>query len=433
MPLNDRATPAPDYGPAWAAPLRRVPSVWVAVLDQLLISGANFLLVVTVARSAGLAELGRFGLVFACILFLANVHTALVSQPFALIFSRCHNGLERDAYLAQLNRIHGWLLVIIPMSLVGYAWPEMGHLMVVAVAAAILRAGLEIQRRMAYGVGDTVGALLIDLVAVAPILCVVLLSLGGMRITAFFAILVMGIGGAGGWLFGWRLRAMGPRQGVATPGDVIRRHWQIGRWLLGSVLALWISTQSYPFMVAAYRDIEAAGGLQACLRLIGVAAIGLQALEIYALPRLAAASIAGDARFFHAMAWRTALAMLLPTLVVCIPGMLFPGLLALVFGAAVAPYATVLRVLSGVAILSACNRSGILILQARGHPESGFWGHAAGALLTLLVGPFVVQGNGVAGAGWMLLANAGLMSLVVFLYLLLPRRTRLAPLDGEVP
>jgi len=60
----------------------------------------------------------------------------------------------------------------------------------------------------------------------------------------------------------WSLRA-----NSLSLGDVARRHWDYGRWALGSSLAIWIPSNVYYFIVPAFAGVGQAGTLKALLNL----------------------------------------------------------------------------------------------------------------------------------------------------------------------
>jgi O-antigen/teichoic acid export membrane protein len=59
----------------------------IAIVDQGLISGTNFLVSILLARHLKPAEYGRFGIAFSAYLLAAVAHDALVIEPLAVFAS----------------------------------------------------------------------------------------------------------------------------------------------------------------------------------------------------------------------------------------------------------------------------------------------------------------------------------------------------------
>src|ERR1035438_7059632 len=87
--------------PEWAS------SATIAVIDQFLVSGVNFLTVVTVGRVCGVADLGTYSLSATLILLLAAVAEALITGPYAIHLPRM---MSRRAEYGGSLIIHSCML-----------------------------------------------------------------------------------------------------------------------------------------------------------------------------------------------------------------------------------------------------------------------------------------------------------------------------------
>jgi O-antigen/teichoic acid export membrane protein len=87
--------------PEWAS------SATVAVIDQGVVSGMNFLALVIVGRSCGASELGIYSLSTSLLLLLAALVEALVTGPYAIHIPRMKS---RSAEYAGSLVVHSWML-----------------------------------------------------------------------------------------------------------------------------------------------------------------------------------------------------------------------------------------------------------------------------------------------------------------------------------
>src|SRR5688572_16670268 len=61
----------------------------LSLCDQAIVSGANFLAAVILGRRSGFAELGLYVLGFAVLVFVVNIHAALIVAPFTYYANHC--------------------------------------------------------------------------------------------------------------------------------------------------------------------------------------------------------------------------------------------------------------------------------------------------------------------------------------------------------
>ncbi len=77
-------------------------------LDQVMVSGSNFLLGILLVRSLGLAEYGIFALVWMGVLFALGINQAFITKPLLSIAPKL-SGKEQNDYLAGLHTIQYFL------------------------------------------------------------------------------------------------------------------------------------------------------------------------------------------------------------------------------------------------------------------------------------------------------------------------------------
>jgi O-antigen/teichoic acid export membrane protein len=246
----------------------------LAIVDQGLITGSNFVLSILLARWMSREQYGAFALGFAVFLLLAALHQSLLLEPMAVFGGSVYRNHLRY-YLGALLRMHlvfafGIFLVLGISAEVarvsGQADGLPGSLAGAALAAPCILL-LWLARRAFYlQLSPTLAA------AGAFLYCV--LVLGGLFLTRghsllspFSAFVLMGVGGLStGLLLLTRLRS---RLQVSTcpPGlpEIWRRHWSYGRWALASAAAMWIPGSMYYPLLTTFSGVASAGELRALM------------------------------------------------------------------------------------------------------------------------------------------------------------------------
>jgi O-antigen/teichoic acid export membrane protein len=249
----------------------------LAVIDQGLISAANFLLSILLARWLPANDYGAYAITFSVLVLLLLVYQALLLEPLA-VFS---GGPYRDClrgYLKGILRLH--LLIATPVTL---------GLGIVAICAYLLHADRAIVNAMSGGAVAAPCILLFWLArraqymdsspapaaGGAAIYCATVT--GGVyllyrlhRASPAAAFLLMGLGASAAaigllWALHKRLSAdHGPAPDYA---EVRSRHWQYGRWALATQTANWIPYYSFYPLISQFHGIGMAGELRALMNL----------------------------------------------------------------------------------------------------------------------------------------------------------------------
>lgn len=275
---------------------RWAPSGALALLDQGLISGSNFLLGVSLARSGGPESYGAYMVMFAAFLLVANVHQAILIEPTSVLaFSLFPE--RNDRYLRTVLRMHAMFSVGF-LAVGGLAWAMAPRLhisgalansligLVVATPCVLL---FWLSRCFAYlelapgrAVRGSVGYC-------AAILTGVLINyvrgknsplsaFGWMAVAAVTASIIL--------LRPYRATrpAMEAEPEMRT---VFIRHWNFGRWGLSSVGLSWAQTNSISFISGWLLGLRATGGLNALVGLLLPMFQVLASVSRVVLPRIA--------------------------------------------------------------------------------------------------------------------------------------------------
>lgn len=103
----------------------------LAIVDQGLISGSNFLLGILLARWLAPEQYGAYALAFSAFLLLTFLYQALLLEPMA-VFSGAAYRKSLRGYLGALLWIHLVLSVVVVVVLgaataIAYHWEAVGH------------------------------------------------------------------------------------------------------------------------------------------------------------------------------------------------------------------------------------------------------------------------------------------------------------------
>ena len=224
---------------------RWVSSASVAVIDQFLVSGTNFLTVVVVGRVCGPTALGTYSLAATVLLLLAALAEALITGPYAIHLPRM---LTRSSEYTGSLVAHACLLGGISTVLVfggskavllfhGTA-PTARSLAPVAIIAlpVILR---EVARRHAFAHNKTVAALILDVCVCSGQIIALLYCASRGVLSSTTAILLIGSSCITGCVF-YFLIGGGKHFHVhrrAVLSD-LTLNLSLGKWLLGSQVTM---------------------------------------------------------------------------------------------------------------------------------------------------------------------------------------------------
>jgi O-antigen/teichoic acid export membrane protein len=266
---------------------------YLASIDQAVISLANFLATIILARVVSPTELGVYGVGFTSLRLVRSIQEGMVIQPVNTFGAGMDLPIFRryvtSASLIQLifalfsagaAAIGGWLLTRMGNDVAGPAlfslwfaflfWQLQEHL-----------------RRMLYTRGAIFNAVINTTLANSIRLGVLvwwavngqLTGIGGLNAIAWgsLAALIPGI---------WQTRSYWTKD-FANLRDTWRKNWDFGRWILGGTLANWISVEFYPVLTAGLISFAAAGAYRALQNLVAPIHMLLRATDTFLTPRAA--------------------------------------------------------------------------------------------------------------------------------------------------
>lgn len=266
----------------------------LAILDQGLISGSNFLIGILLARWLVPAEYGAFSLAFSVFLLLSYVYQSLLSEPQGVFSGSAYRQCLRG-YLKALLGIQA-MVTLFGIVLLGgsaavvYAMGKAdglpGALAGVAIASPCILFFWLLRRAYYMNLAPAraaVGAFIYCVLVTGGLFVVYKKAL----ISPFSAYLLMAIGalGTGFFLLSQVNKAL-PPDSVAGPTarQAWSKHWEYGRWALAVSVVTWIPYYMYYPLVSYFGGMAQAGQLRALMNLSLPLEQSYTALSILFLP-----------------------------------------------------------------------------------------------------------------------------------------------------
>ena len=250
--------------------------VILAVLDQGLISGSNFVIGILLARWLTPEQYGAYALAFSIFLLLSQFYTALLLEPMAVFGGSAYRYRLRG-YLGALLWIHlgGALVVFLVLGIaalvargLGLGGNLPGALAAVAVAAPCLllfwlvRRGFYLELSPAPAV---LGALFYCSLVLGGLFLVYRRGL----LSSFTAFVLMALGALTTSVF--LLLLLRPtlqlRKAAPSLRETWQQHWGYGRWALAASVLLWIPSNIYFPVLSSFSGMGHAGELKALVNL----------------------------------------------------------------------------------------------------------------------------------------------------------------------
>ncbi|MCL5263722.1 MAG: oligosaccharide flippase family protein [Chloroflexi bacterium] len=278
-----------------------------SVLDQGIVSGANFILNVLLARWLSPAEYGAFAVAFSIFLFLSGFHNALILEPSAVL-GPAHNVNHFAEYFGNLVWIHaGLTLVLSILVTIGGLIVEDNSLkdalLTLALAMPLILL-FWLFRRAFYVRTRPESATMVSIVYAAALLAGILGLWQYGRLSSVTAFAAMGIASVMACAAGWNRLGAQKRNAPANSdslgvASVVAEHWQYGKWVAAATVLTLGASQIQTFLVAWFLGLEAAGILRAMQTFMLPVAQAITAIAILALPVLSHEFRRGNIRAFR--------------------------------------------------------------------------------------------------------------------------------------
>jgi O-antigen/teichoic acid export membrane protein len=344
-----------------------------ALADQAIVSATNFLTNVMLARFMGLREFGIFTLAWMSVMFVNSIQTALIIAPMMSIGPKQEEN-ERPHYfgavvfqelvLASLC----FVLVFVGLKTAGrfFEHSDLRHLALPLAVSAFAYQMQDFVRRYFFATRQCRRALADDAVSYLCQLPIIFLLHGTGRLNSATALWAMAGTSIVGAMVGclWMEPIALRRHWIK---NVWTRHWKISRWLTGSALLSWTSSNLFVIAAPAYYGPAAAGVLKASQNLMGVTHVWFQGLDnivpVESARRLRANGVGAMLIYIRSILLKWGgLTLLFAVVISAAPGFW----LRLVYGNSMVQYAYVLRLyalLYIIVFMGAPLRAGLQALE----------------------------------------------------------------------
>ncbi|WP_146452996.1 lipopolysaccharide biosynthesis protein [Bythopirellula polymerisocia] len=274
---------------------RNIRTSGMAMLDQAVVGGTNFLTAVLVGRQCGPTEMGYFALAMTAWYLILAVLEALVTSPFTVFVHQMPDD-ERSTYagsaMAQvlgLAALSSSVLLLVTMVIYVAGYSELALVFTAMVISVPFRMVRQFARRFDYTFMHLSRALVVDMaIAVLQLSMMAALFYFDALTAALSFLVVTGVYTLTS--FGWWLH-----QHVAFCIDHERfvphflKNWSLGRWLAASQCTTIAAVQSLPWVIAAFLGEAQTGVYSACAALVGLSAPLMVAVQNVLSPKSASA------------------------------------------------------------------------------------------------------------------------------------------------
>jgi O-antigen/teichoic acid export membrane protein len=270
----------------------------LAVFDQAMISGTNFVTAVIIGRCCGAETLGLFSLIAAAMAMIVGVHDQLVTAPYVLYHNR-----KQPAELLRYNGSilsHHVIFVILVMAGMCCCSFAVRHaddtvrvvtaILLIAAPAILLRTFI---RELSLAQCNVLTVFAVDAaVCISRLIAIVMLfATDTVNLpTIYFVLGVSSLLTAVIWMARNRQQFVFHKQ---TSISDWRHNWKFGRWALATHVAGTSTPYTMPWVLFLMHGERATGYLASCSVIVGIANILLSGMSDFLSPRAASAFVEG--------------------------------------------------------------------------------------------------------------------------------------------
>lgn len=286
--------------PGWATRIRALARpLSVSVLNQVVSSGTNFVFGLYLVRVLEPLEYGLYGIGYAVCLLYVSLGNALFLTQMVVHAPEKHQA-DQQAYAARILLMVGLfacgtLVLAVPaLSLIQLVWSQQGshtwffHSVLAASVANLLK---DFFIRHAYSRKKETRALVVSCGwTLGLVVILIVLSTGGVRISATIGTLVFAGATACGALAGWFCSGLSFRciSWRSTKTDFLQA-FQGGRWALGGTIVTWLQTRANIYVTAMFLGPAGVALINASRIFVSPVTFLVPAVNQIALPRLSEA------------------------------------------------------------------------------------------------------------------------------------------------
>jgi O-antigen/teichoic acid export membrane protein len=391
----------------WSRGLPWVGKGSLALLDQGLISGSNFLIGILLARWLAPEAYGAYALAFSIFLFLSSFHNALLLEPMS-VFGPASYSERLPAYVGKLLRLH-FVLAFFLTGLVVAGIAVLHHftadraltsgLWGVCIATPLILFFWLCRRAMYLQLAPGLAAR----GASGYCLVLVFLLLLFKRLdwlSGLTAFLIQSLAAtAAGALLLVSLRPQFDSQSGPSGSAIVRQHWRYGRWVVATGFVYWLSGNAYYVIVAAFLRMQDVGALRALQNFTLPFAQFLIAISLLLLP-WASARFAQEGRVGLQRRMRQITLLFVAVASAYYAVLWFFGgrIMAILYAGRYTDFAYLLPLVAAPVVVVAVSQGSAIAVQAMQAPAEVFLAYSVSGTLTILAGVALARYWGLEGA-----------------------------------
>jgi O-antigen/teichoic acid export membrane protein len=402
----------------------------LALLDFGLYSGSNFLLGILLARWMAPEQYGAYALVFSIFILVTFLYQALLLEPLS-VFSGTTYSKNLRGYLKSNFWLHWGVsaVICVLMAATAIAAKVWWHSPASAMAFAGMTAATPFILIHALGRRSFYLKLSPGPAAFGSSFYCVLVVAGSFLVyklgwlSAFSAFLVMGFAAlVGGVIMVFQLNAkLEPATAEMQLSETWKKHWDYGKWALGTCIVGWIPTYVYIPLVSKFSGLAVAAELRALMNLGGPVLQTYAALSMLFLPY--AARIQGEEGRQGSTALTRKLTALFVAGAVAYWMVLIPlrhPLFQLLYNGKYINASSLLPLFAAETVIWSAALGPAIVLRAMEYPRSLFFANGAASIVAIVFGIPATRYFGLHGVVWsMVLAN---VLYVIVAFILLERK-----------
>lgn len=407
-------------------------NTWYALADQGIVSGANFLTNLLLARWMGIESFGIFWMIWMQVLLGNAVQSAVVIAPMQNLLG--YKNTRRNVRQSTA----AWLMTAVVVavgSLVFFAGgrylqPGLGQVSVLLVTANVLAYNwVDYLRRLFFITKLPQRALLLDGWSYGLQLILVIVVGWKNALSPNNALIVMLLSNMlpGGYFLYKHIRI----PAFSTWINAASTYFQAGKWLLGAALLQWFSGNWFLVLAGSMLSAGAAGAIRMVQQVLGLTHILFLALE-----NIIPAGAAGIFRqhgetalwqYFWQKTEQTG-ALVLPFLLVL--GCFSEAFMQLIYGPQQQIPVDLVRWFTAMYVLVFAGTMLRFVIRALGKTRIIFVSGIVAATFSLLFGQIFISNWGIAGAlSGMIISQ--LITLTLFIYTLVSGHENYTPRIGQ--
>lgn len=407
----------------------------LVLLDQAIVSGANFVIGLVLARFLGPAGYGEFILTYNIILFIAGIQGALIIAPMMVTGSTLPSEQQTPYYRAvTLQQFIFCAIVAIVIFIAGLlvdplapAW-GLDKILWPLIFAMVGVLCQDFFRRHLF-TKDRAGTAAVNDLLTHGLKFIALVGLGLMAtMSANQALWIVGGASAAGALVAFvslRNTEPSPASVPSTLRQVTTQHWVFGRWLLAESLVYWFGSQLVIYMAGQVVSTTLVGTMSAAQNVVGMVNILFLALENLVPTRASAiyakGGKAGLTRYLKRVSFIGGAAILGIVLVASLWSEFW---LKLFYGSAYAGYGWMIFWWSGYYLITFFQRPLSVGLRVLGNTRGIFLASLGGAVVAIGLSYPIIRLGGATGAMIAVcLVNAVMLLMVTLSFRSSLRRT----------